>query len=567
MTQHDYTYDIYGNRITHNQNVATNTLTYGYGYDELSRLVSVTGGVLGAESYTYDPLNNLKSRLASGVTTTYNHDNANQLTEVLQGGTRVKGMVYDAAGNLTQKCEGANVNVTNIPFTACNGTTNSTYTYDDQGRRLSKTAGATTTKYLYNGQDILAEYQGTWGAALAHLTHGPGTDEPLQLVQGAAAVAFMQDGLGSVAAAVPHSDVNNGANAAFQMFDAWGNRTQGSGTVANYGYTGREPDQTGLIYYRARYYDPAIQRFTQRDPIGVAGGVNAYAYVGNSPVMLTDPSGNVPEGGSNTSGTSYPVENNTPKTAPTCGAVADGGVFPQLFPAGVADAPALRDRYYFMFAMASAGGVRSDAGVEGSGDAGEREDGIDFERMAQAMCSAQNPTGAQTTTLNSGSQNLSAALGGTRGATVNTSPMSSFGAASGANARGCFFFCLTTVEGVRSGSTLDEAVMAGAPFRELTGPTLNATYAAALTASPAIAMFGAAQMYMMPATSLGAGQLLRGMATSGGFSGLFYIAAANENATPAGLTTSVVGGMIAGGVVKQGLNYTAGLANTAFPLT
>lgn len=372
MSQHDYTYDPYGNRVTHAQNVASNTLNYGYGYDELSRLVSVTGGLLGAESYSYDPLNNLKSRLASGVTTNYNHDAANQLLEVMQGGTRVKGMVYDTVGNLTQKCEGGTItlsptacsgaSVANYTYDALNrmsaatvtGAPNHSFTYDDQGRRLSKTAGATTTHYLYNGQDILAEYQGTWSAALAHLTHGPGTDEPLQRVQGATASFYLQDGLGSVVAAVPHTDVNNGANAAFQMFDAWGNRTQGSGTVANYGYTGREPDATGLIYYRARYYDPSIQRFTQRDPIGVAGGVNAYAYVGNSPVMLTDPSGTVPEGASNTGG---------------CSGVADGGVFPRLFPEDIRDTPALRDRYYFMYAMASAAfGARSDAvGNQASG--------------------------------------------------------------------------------------------------------------------------------------------------------------------------------------------------------
>ena len=66
MTQHDYTYDSYGNRTRHIQNVSSNVLDYSYGYDELSRLVSVVGGISGNESYTYDPLNNLKSRTARG---------------------------------------------------------------------------------------------------------------------------------------------------------------------------------------------------------------------------------------------------------------------------------------------------------------------------------------------------------------------------------------------------------------------------------------------------------------------------------------------------------------------
>ncbi|MDD3120365.1 MAG: HNH/ENDO VII family nuclease, partial [Candidatus Gracilibacteria bacterium] len=57
-------------------------------------------------------------------------------------------------------------------------------------------------------------------------------------------------------------------------------------------YTGREYDsETGLYFYRARYYDSESGRFISRDPIGVADNVNLYSYVGNNPVMYTDPSG------------------------------------------------------------------------------------------------------------------------------------------------------------------------------------------------------------------------------------------------------------------------------------
>src|SRR5207244_9285702 len=74
----------------------------------------------------------------------------------------------------------------------------------------------------------------------------------------------------------------------------WGNSLAALGTIHLYGYTGREPDATGLIYYRNRYYDPTIGRFIQRYPIGMAGGLNLYAYVNANPVNFTDPMGTLP---------------------------------------------------------------------------------------------------------------------------------------------------------------------------------------------------------------------------------------------------------------------------------
>src|SRR5206468_13033167 len=55
---------------------------------------------------------------------------------------------------------------------------------------------------------------------------------------------------------------------------------------------GREYDaETQLYYARARYIDPAVGRFVSEDPIGLAGGINRYAFVGNDPVNGWDPSG------------------------------------------------------------------------------------------------------------------------------------------------------------------------------------------------------------------------------------------------------------------------------------
>ncbi|MEW6609965.1 MAG: RHS repeat-associated core domain-containing protein, partial [bacterium] len=64
-------------------------------------------------------------------------------------------------------------------------------------------------------------------------------------------------------------------------------------SVSNsYLFTGREIDaESGLYYYRARYYDSEVGRFVTQDPIGFEGGINLYAYVGNNPINLIDPTG------------------------------------------------------------------------------------------------------------------------------------------------------------------------------------------------------------------------------------------------------------------------------------
>src|SRR5438552_13190714 len=59
-------------------------------------------------------------------------------------------------------------------------------------------------------------------------------------------------------------------------------------------FTGRENDGSGLLYYRARYYNPAWGRFVSADPAGFGGGINPYVYAGNNPANVTDPSGKVP---------------------------------------------------------------------------------------------------------------------------------------------------------------------------------------------------------------------------------------------------------------------------------
>src|SRR5262249_13032938 len=77
-----------------------------------------------------------------------------------------------------------------------------------------------------------------------------------------------------------------------ELYLPFGEGTQNNADTNFLRYTGRELDETGLYYFRARYYDPALGRFLQEDPLGFAGGdVNLYAYVNNSPLVANDPLG------------------------------------------------------------------------------------------------------------------------------------------------------------------------------------------------------------------------------------------------------------------------------------
>jgi RHS repeat-associated protein len=74
-------------------------------------------------------------------------------------------------------------------------------------------------------------------------------------------------------------------------YDPYGNTTADATIDNPFQYTGRENDNTGLYYYRARYYSPNQQRFISEDPIRLNGGINVYAYVGGNPISYIDPEG------------------------------------------------------------------------------------------------------------------------------------------------------------------------------------------------------------------------------------------------------------------------------------
>lgn len=76
-------------------------------------------------------------------------------------------------------------------------------------------------------------------------------------------------------------------------YDAWGKVTNDTNPgFQPFGYAGGIYDRdTGLVRFGARDYDPEIGRWTTKDPIGFAGGLNHYTYVSGNPIMYFDASG------------------------------------------------------------------------------------------------------------------------------------------------------------------------------------------------------------------------------------------------------------------------------------
>lgn len=181
------------------------------------------------------------------------------------------GIEWNAENQLTRVTKGA-VEVTR-------------FVYDPLGRRVEKVAGATTTSYAYDSEDILRE--GTGGTTVRYV-HGPGIDEPLAVQ---AAVGQLAYGHADVLGSDLRRTDSSGAVVLSRSYETFGRPGAGA-ALAGYAFGGREYDQgSDLMYYRARYYSAGEGRFLSEDPIGFRGGINFYAYARNNPVNVQDPLG------------------------------------------------------------------------------------------------------------------------------------------------------------------------------------------------------------------------------------------------------------------------------------
>ncbi|MBG0831872.1 hypothetical protein HS041_29615 [Planomonospora sp. ID67723] len=302
--------------ITHDQAVLGR---YTYRYDDAAQLSGdATGG--DARSYTYSPTGQLESvatttgtssfadgsyattsaglltGLPNGATLSYN--DARQLARLTEAAGAVTDYTYDQRGNraratTTSSSDPAVSSSVSYRYTSANHLAGATtaegtsvdYTADATGLRQSRTTATGTETFLWatTGAMPLLLDDGTHT-----YLYGPDLAPYAQINRDGGIEYLHADNLGSTRLIT----TTDGAAAATITYDPYGKRTAHTGTAdSRIGYTGNWTDPaTGLVYLRARDYDPATGQFLTIDPLIDATG-QLYAYVGNNPLQLTDPTG------------------------------------------------------------------------------------------------------------------------------------------------------------------------------------------------------------------------------------------------------------------------------------
>jgi RHS repeat-associated protein len=308
-----YTYDAVGRltNLEYKRGVST-IASYGLVYDAANRITQ-SSGTDGTQNYTYDSTNQLTAANHTTITNeAYSYDaNGNRTIAGYGTGTNNQlltdgtfNYTYDDEGNRTKRTEIATGKVTSYVWDYRNrlatvlfkdgaGVVTKTidYSYDVNNRRIGKRIdGAVSERYVYDGSNIALVFDGA-GSQTHRYLYGTGVDTVLADERGGAVVWALADNQGTV------RDVLDGNGVVLNhiTYDSFGKVVSQSNTSFEfrYGYTGREQDnETGLDYYRARYYDAGVGRFIGEDPLGFgAGDGNLTRYVGNSPTNFTDPSG------------------------------------------------------------------------------------------------------------------------------------------------------------------------------------------------------------------------------------------------------------------------------------
>ena len=305
-----YTYDNVGNILTECSWISSSSkpVQESYTYDAKNQLVRHDSATLKATyTYAYDAGGNITTKKTYAYTTdsltgktpteTINYTYGNSAWGDELTSYKGESIVYDAIGNPTTY-RGWGMTWQGRQLTKAVKDKTVTFTYDSEGIRTSKTVGSTTTKYLLNGTQILA--QTTNGKTLCFFYDQQGNrvgmaDSSNHFYY------YIYNVQGDVIAL---ADASTGKLVVTYTYDAWGKLMELKDTTANsvgtlnpFRYRGYYYDtETSLYYLQSRYYDPDTGRFINADGLIDNRGVitqNLFQYCGNNPIMHADPSGHI----------------------------------------------------------------------------------------------------------------------------------------------------------------------------------------------------------------------------------------------------------------------------------
>jgi len=305
-----YTLNPVGNRTARAESYASGTRRETYGYDAIDQLVETRLNPVGTAdqrrvTYSYDAAGN-RTRVVEDADGSgpgpaqdrvYSANALNQYTSI----SGFAAPVHDIDGNTTRLQSGLRIwsyeyDAQNRLVSGTDGATTFQFRYDARNRCVSRVINGEVRYLTYDGWSLLEERDNA-GQSRAKHVHGGALDEVLATVTPGGTRYLHEDGLGSVVALTGLT----GAVVERVRYDAYGQpeHLTPAGVVSavsptgnRFLFTGREWfPELGLQDNRHRYYHPGVGRWLSRDPIGEAGGMNLYGYVGNSPVNWVDPLG------------------------------------------------------------------------------------------------------------------------------------------------------------------------------------------------------------------------------------------------------------------------------------
>ena len=308
----DYRYTNEGDALVQDD-LTTPARGEAYAYDGMHRLIDnkrgqVTGNTVPTptffQSWALDKVGNWTTWKDNGINETRTHNNHHGLTS---RSTVPFPQAYDANFNQTDDGSAftfvydANDQLEQVK-NRLTGAVLVRYSYDAFGRRVEKSIpkappDARVTRYYYCEQRIIEERNGR-DAVQAIYTYGTYIDEPLTMDRGGERFYYhsnkqfstytLTNSAGQIVERYSYTPYGQATT-----FDAAYQNPGFTSHVGNpFTFTGRELDaETGLMHFRARYYDPLKGRFLQRDPLGYVDGMNLSEYVRSNPVNRRDPFG------------------------------------------------------------------------------------------------------------------------------------------------------------------------------------------------------------------------------------------------------------------------------------